>query len=92
MSDNAVLYCRNPEVVFAQMGNELVMLSEEQGQYLGLNTIAAEIWNLLETAMDFAQLCTSLQQKYDVTAPQCEADVKLFLEQMLKHKLLITQG
>ncbi|MCF4009293.1 PqqD family peptide modification chaperone [Rheinheimera sp. UJ63] len=91
MQNNIKHYCRNPEVVFAQMGDELVMLSEEQGQYLGLNTIAADIWNLLEAPMAFAQLCSSLQQKYQVTAEQCETDVQLFLGQMLQHKLIVTQ-
>lgn len=92
MSDNAVIYCRNPEIAFAQMGDELVMMSEDHGQYLGLNAIAADIWNLLESPMNFTQLCNVLQQKYQVTTAQCETDVERFLVQMCEHQLLVTQG
>lgn len=91
MNNNLKLYCRNPDVAFAQMGDELVMLSEEQGQYLGLNAIAADIWELLQIGLSFEQLCTALQQKYQVSPAQCETDVQRFLEQMVKHKLLVIQ-
>ena len=92
MNNNPKRYCRNPEVAFAQMGDELVMMSEQQGQYLGLNAIAADIWELLDTPKDFAQLCSALQQKYQVTTEQCETDVQRFLAQMCEHQLLVTQG
>lgn len=91
MDNNPRLYCRNTQVVFAQMGDELVMMSEEQGQYLGLNAIAADIWDLLDTPKDFTQLCNALQQKYQVTAAQCETDVQRFLTQMCDHQLLVIQ-
>ena len=91
MNNNPKLYCRNPEVVFAQMGDELVMMSEEQGQYLGLNAVAADIWDLLDTPKDFTQLCSALQQRYQVTAEQCETDVRRFLTQMCEQQLLVTQ-
>lgn len=92
MNNNPKVYCRNSQVVFAQMGDELVMMSEEQGQYLGLNAIAADIWGLLETPQNFIQICNALQQKYQVTKEQCETDVQRFLTQMCEQQLLDTQG
>lgn len=83
---------RNPDIAFAQMGDELVMMSEEQGQYMGLNAVAAEIWQLLEVPMSFTALCDALQQKYQVSAERCHADVQVFVGQMLHSKLLTLQN
>lgn len=86
------VFIRNPDIVFAQMGEELVMMSEAQGQYMGLNLVAADIWQLLATPMSFTGLCEALQHKYHVSAEQCATDVQLFLQQMLQRDLLKIQG
>lgn len=92
MEISQTVFGRNPDIVFAQMGDELVMMSEEQGQYLGLNVVAADIWQLLATPMSFTALCEALQHKYQVSAEKCAADVQLFLQQMLQRELLIIKG
>lgn len=88
MTNPQTLLSRNPEIFFAQMGDELIMMSEDQGKYLSLNAVASDIWQLLETPKAFADLCSALQEKYEVTPERCQSDLTQFVAQMLANNLL----
>lgn len=79
---------RHPELVFAHMGEEVVMMSEDQNDYLGLNGVASKIWALLETPMQVSELCDKLQLEFDVSQAQCEQDVVVFLNEMQQRNLV----
>ena len=36
----------------AKVGDELVMMSAEKGNYIGLSEVGARIWELIETPQD----------------------------------------
>lgn len=79
---------RHPDLVFAHMGEEVVMMSEDQNDYLGLNGVASEIWGMLEEPLSIAALCEKLRQEYDVSQEQCEQDVLVFLSEMQQRNLI----
>ncbi len=74
---------RSAEVLADEIDGETVMMSIEQGEYYGLDTIASEIWALLEKPRSVAALCEKLVERYDVEPDQCERDVVSFLETLL---------
>ncbi len=79
---------RHPDLVFAQMGDEVVMMSQDQNDYLGLNAVASVIWDKLEQPRQVGDVCKELLEQFEVTQDQCEADVVRFVEQMLERELV----
>jgi hypothetical protein len=76
----------------APVNNELMMLNVEQGAYYSLDPIAAEIWELLEEPADVSDLTARLQQRYAVSAEQCQADVLAFLERLYANGMIILEN
>jgi hypothetical protein len=70
----------------AKVGDELVMMSAEAGNYIGLSEVGARIWELIETPQDVDAVCAQLQDEYDGVTPEaCRAEVETFLNELVKH-------
>jgi hypothetical protein len=69
----------------AKVGDELVMMNTEKGNYIGLSEVGARIWELIETPQDIDAVCARLQSEYDVAPRVCRAEVEAFLEELVKH-------
>ncbi len=69
----------------AKVGDELVMMSAEKGNYIGLSEVGARIWELIETPQDVDALCARLNDEYDVAPETCRVEVETFLEELVKH-------
>lgn len=76
---------RHGDWLSAKVGDELVMMSAEKGNYIGLSEVGARIWDIIETPRDFEAVCAQLQQEYDVTPDLCRAEVETFLNELVKH-------
>jgi hypothetical protein len=48
---------RQSDWLTAKVGDELVMMSAENGTYVGLTEVGAYIWELLETPQEVDALC-----------------------------------
>ena len=69
----------------AKVGDELVMMSAEKGNYIGLSEVGARIWELIETPQEIDILCGRLQEEYDVPPETCRSEVQSFLDELVKH-------
>lgn len=69
----------------AKVGDELVMMSAEKGNYIGLSEVGARIWELIETPQDVDAVCVQLQDEFEVSAEVCRAEVESFLDELVKH-------
>lgn len=69
----------------AKVGDELVMMSAEQGNYIGLNATGARIWELLDEPRAVEALYAQLLEEFDVAAEVCRAEVDAFLKELTKH-------
>jgi hypothetical protein len=65
--------------VSAPLGEEVAMLDVDSGRYYLLDDIATFIWARLTDPTQVTSLMDALQERYDVTAEQCDADVLPFL-------------
>jgi hypothetical protein len=61
------------------------MMSVESGNYVGLSEVGARIWELIETPQQENDLCSKLQEEFEVSAETCRADVDSFLKDLVKH-------
>jgi len=74
----------------SNLGEETVMMNLDNGDYLGLNNVASDIWNALEEPVSVEDLYNQIINMYDVTDEQCKEEVDSFLQQLSDHKLLVT--
>jgi len=62
-----------------EVDGEVMLMSESQGRYFGLDGIGSDIWKRLETPQTLAELCDSLAGDYTVEREIIERDVKSLL-------------
>ncbi|MES2056359.1 MAG: PqqD family protein [Pseudomonadota bacterium] len=76
---------RRGDWLSARVGDEIMMMSAEKGNYLGVNEVGARIWELIETPSDIDAVCAALQHEFVIEPDICRSEVEAFLEQMEKH-------
>ena len=76
---------RQGDWLTVKVGNELVMMSAEKGNYIGLSEVGTRVWELIETPRDLDELCVQLESEFDVTPAVCRAEVGEFLSELVKH-------
>lgn len=91
LSPNARV-CRSDEPVSAAVEREIVMLSHEQGKYFHLNSVAASIWDLLAEPTSVAEICASLERRYQISSQDCRSQVLEFLGELDARSLLTVAG
>jgi hypothetical protein len=82
---SAMVVRKQGDWLAAKVGDDLVMMSAEKGNYIGLSEIGARIWELIDRPQDIEAVCNQLQREYDVTPEICRAEVETFLKEMVKH-------
>lgn len=68
--------------ISARVGDEIVMMSAEQGKYVGLNDVGARIWELIDEPRSVESLCAQLVEEFDVTDETCRAEVADFVDKL----------
>lgn len=76
---------RQGDWLSAKVGDELVMMSAEKGNYIGLSEVGARIWELMATPQDVEALCARLQDEFEVEPDVCRSEVETFVNELVKH-------
>lgn len=79
---------RSTKLSLSKLGDEVVMLSIEQGRYFGLNPVGSEIWEFLEEPKIVTDIVQHLSTKYVVETDTCMHDVLEFLDDMVAKKIV----
>jgi hypothetical protein len=79
---------RDGDWLAAKVGDERVMMSAAQGNYIGLSAVGARIWELIETPHTVESLCAALVAEYDVDPATCRAEVDSFLATLGQHNAI----
>ena len=72
----------------SKIADEVVMLDMDSGFYFGLNSVASDIWTMLENPISVGEIVVSLLAQYEVDQATCNAETKEIIEEMLKHRLV----
>jgi len=65
----------SPGWLSADVGDDMVLMSVENGQYLALDEIGRDIWQRLGTPRTVDDLCDALVHDYDAPRAEIEADL-----------------
>ncbi len=74
-------------VVCAELGEETVLLHVESGVYFGLDAVGTRIWQLLATGSSAEEIVSQMQDEYDFSPAEMEADVRAFLTLLVEKEL-----
>ena len=83
-----MIYIQNKEIIQSKIGDEVVMLDMDSGYYFGLNSVASDIWALMENEIAFDLLIDTLMAKFEVDRSVCESDTQELIDQMLEKKII----
>lgn len=81
---------RKEGLLISELGNEVVMMDIENGNYIGLNETGKVIWNMLEEPMMVQDIIDELTKKYEINKEQCSSDTLEYLNKMKEQKILST--
>lgn len=85
---NSTVKQLNEKLLASDLGDEIVMMNIENGDYIGLNSVGNTIWKLLEKPIKVMQICESLQKEYDISPEKCQASVLRILGEMQSEEIL----
>lgn len=88
LSKDTIIQRADNGMLTTALGDEMVMMDIESGNYLSLNKVGRLIWEMLEQPTSIKTLIDNLTQKFDITEGQCFEDCYPCLAEMLKQKLI----
>jgi hypothetical protein len=67
---------------------ETVVLGADLEHYFGLNSVAARVWQLVETPMTVSAICSVLLAEFEVDRPTCESQVLELIGRLAQESLV----
>ena len=88
---NTVLSRNESRFLTNPVGEEIIILNMETGDYLGLNSVGAAIWELLKTPQSAEQIIEKLHAEFDVDTETCFRETLEYLKKIEELGLLQTE-
>jgi hypothetical protein len=73
----------SPDVLHQELGGETVLLNLANEQYFGLDAVGTRVWQLLVETRRAPDVMARLQQEFDVTPEQLQADLRALLSELV---------
>jgi len=84
-----ISYIRNSKTISGRLGDEMVMMDIDRGEYFSLNPVATRIWELLVQPFTLDDLCNILSSEYEVEQGQCKSEVEQHIRKMMNFGLIV---
>jgi hypothetical protein len=88
MFDSDAFLCATQDCAISTVGGEAVLLHLANGTYYGLDEVGLAAWKLMDGNTTFYSLVEAMLQVFDVEKERLEADLKVFLTDMVAHQLV----
>lgn len=88
ITQNSIIQRSSKELITNTLGNELVMMDMENGDYIGINSAGTAIWAIIEKPISVTELVNELVKNYDVERELCEKQSIHYLQTMWQHGLI----
>jgi Coenzyme PQQ synthesis protein D (PqqD) len=76
------------DAISTEVSGESVILHLEDGVYFGLNEVGSRIWSLAAQPVRVADICSAIEEEYDVHPETCRRDVLRLLGELADHDLV----
>lgn len=89
LSKETIVRRNERNFLVSRVGEEVVLMDIQNGQYIGLNAVGSAIWEKLEQPVAIHDVVHALTAEYAVSLQLCEQETLLFLQKMMQHRMLI---
>ena len=89
LTTNTVLAKNEEKFLSSDLGDEMVMMNLENGNYIGLNDVGRDIWEHIDGQASIAEMITKIVEEYDVSEEECAKDILEYLNEMHTKGLVI---
>ncbi len=79
---------RSDKAMARRVGDEIVILDIDSGQYFGLNEVGAFIWDRIGLGTHREELIAAVVATYDIDTPMAEVDVDDLLRDLADRGLI----
>lgn len=84
---NTVIRRNDSKFLANKLGEEMVMMDMENGNFISVNAVGADIWALCEQPRPVRDIIQDLLQMYDIAEEACVNETLGFLNQGTAEKL-----
>ena len=83
-----IIQRKEDQLLVTTLGDELVMMDTENGNYISINNIGRTIWEKIAHPIAVKDLIEFLLNKYNVAEDQCTEETFSFLEKLNEQHLI----
>lgn len=89
ITPDTVIVRNDKKFITSLVGDEIVMMSMDSGNYIGMNSVGSTIWEQLQQPRPVKDLISYLLTTYNISAEECERKTLKYLEDMKAQEMLI---
>ena len=90
MASSSKRFKQHSQAVYTELDGDVALFQSDTCDYLVLNETGSAIWNALKTRPSLAEICSHLQEEYDVDPGACQSSVEAWLETAIEKKVVST--
>jgi hypothetical protein len=83
---------RRPDVLAQTVGETVVLLTPDSGEYFTLNEVGGRIWGLSDGNRTVAEIAALVSDEYDAPIEQIQADALELLAELTEERLMSDGG
>ncbi|GAB3514813.1 PqqD family peptide modification chaperone [Emticicia fontis] len=87
-SMTSIVKRKDANAIITNLGDELVMMHVESGNFITLNNLGRVIWEKIEHHISISDLINYLLSKYNVSETQCKEETFEFINKLQSQDLL----
>ena len=89
---DAIIQRNETKFLFNKLGEEMVMMNMENGDFVSMNKVGADIWSLSAQPIPVKQLIQKLLGQYDITEDQCTNEAVHFLQTAMEQNMFVVHN
>ena len=91
ITQNSIIQRNDSLVVSTRIGDEMIMMDIEKGNYINLNQTALVIWDQLSSPMHVSKLITYLVNRFHLEDSHCRDETLSCLDEMSIQGLILCE-
>jgi hypothetical protein len=92
LTSDTIIKRNETKFLASAIGEEIVMMNIDNGDYIGINNVGGVIWNLIDAPTRVEDVINKTVEQYEVSTEQGKTEISAFLENMLEQEMLIIQN
>ena len=88
LAENSLIQRNETKFLASALGEEIVMMNTDNGDYIGVNNVGSDIWNMLTEPMLVEQLIEKVLDEYEVSPEEAKTEIDTFVQRMLKQEMI----